>query len=87
MAKTVLKFSATWCGPCKAYAPIFSKVREELQDSIEFQEIDIDQDPERLTTKYGVTAVPTTIVLEKGKDLRDVKGALSEDQLKQFILK
>ena len=63
--KTIIKLSATWCAPCKAYAPTFHKVQEmdEYKD-IDFKEIDIEEDDEgeELATKYRVRSVPTTII-------------------------
>ena len=85
MAKTVIKFSASWCGPCKAYAPVFDKVKQDFKDSIEFIEVDIDSDSEKLSEKYKVEAVPTTIFLEGTDVLYNVKGAISEDQLRKLF--
>ena len=47
MEKTVIKFWAPWCGPCNQYAPTFEKVKEELQEGIEFVEVNIDEDTNR----------------------------------------
>lgn len=87
MEKTVIKFSADWCGPCRAYAPVFDKIKEEFKDSVEFIEVNIDKDSEKLTTKYRVDAVPTTVFLEGTTVVQTIKGAIPEDQLKDLILK
>lgn len=87
MSKTVIKFSADWCGPCRAYAPVFTKVKEEFKDSVEFVEVNIDNDSEKLTSKYKVDAVPTTVVLEGTTIVDNIKGAIPEDQLRQLISK
>lgn len=87
MAKTVIKFSADWCGPCRAYAPVFDKVKEEFKDSVEFIEVNIDNDSEKLSIKYKVDAVPTTVVLEGTTIVDSIKGAIPEDQLRQLISK
>lgn len=73
---TAVKFSATWCGPCKLYAPIFSQVAEEVKNltingkaiSVKCLAIDVDSFP--AIAKYcKVTAMPTTIFFKNG--LRD----------------
>ncbi len=58
-------FSATWCGPCKAFKPIMNEIANEGY-SVEF--IDVDQSQE-LAAKYGVRSVPTTII-EEGDNIR-----------------
>jgi thiol-disulfide isomerase/thioredoxin len=87
MAKQVIKFFADWCGPCKAYGPSFTQVREELEsDEITFLEINVENDPENLSGQYGVRGIPHTVVLEEGADTRAQSGRLGVEELKEFIL-
>jgi thioredoxin 1 len=64
----VLKFHATWCGPCKKIAPSLIKLAEAKSKSngITFFEVDIDDHPQ-ITEKYEIEAVPTVIKLVNGK--------------------
>ena len=87
MAKQVIKFYANWCGPCKVYAPTFTKIKEELQGDIEFLEINVEEDTENLSGQYGVRGIPHTVVLEDGKQVQAQSGRLTEEQLKELILK
>lgn len=87
MKKTVIKFFRNGCTPCRVYAPTFEKIKQELQESIEFVEVDTDKDSEKLTTKYRVDAVPTTVFLEGTTIVQTIKGAIPEDRLKDLILK
>ena len=87
MAKQVIKFFADWCGPCKAYGPSFTQVREELEsDEITFLEINIENDPENLSGQYGVRGIPHTVVLEEGAETKAQSGRLGVEELKEFIL-
>lgn len=86
MAKEVIKFYANWCGPCKIYAPTFTKVREELEGDIKFREINVEEDPDNLSGKYKVRGIPHTVVLEDGEAIKAESGRLSEEQLKNLIL-
>lgn len=61
-------FSATWCGPCRAFYPIFEELKSEFPD-IEFTKIDIDEN-KALAMEYKIRAVPTLII--------DNDGALDE---------
>ena len=86
MAKQVIKFYADWCGPCKMYAPTFDLVKQDLQDIIEFKEINVEQDEENLSAEYKVKGIPMTIVLEDGKVKKSQSGRMEEIQLREFIL-
>jgi thioredoxin len=86
MAKQVIKFYATWCGPCKIYGPTFDRVKQDLKDIIEFKEINVEEDPENLSGKYKVRGIPHTVVLENGEEVKSQSGRLSEEQLKELIL-
>lgn len=79
----VLKFSATWCQPCKMYSPVFKAVTKNL--GIESQELDIDEDKEQ-TAKYVITSVPTTVLIDEfGEEIKRVSGALPKKALEEFL--
>ena len=86
MAKKVIKFWASWCNPCKVYAPAFEKVKQELEGEIEFQEVNIEEDTEGLVLEYKVKGIPLTVVLEDGVKVKEQSGRLGEQQLRDFIL-
>lgn len=82
---TVLDFSATWCGPCKGFAPIFHEVAEEYKEQADFRTIDIDQE-RAMAEKYNIQAVPTLVVLDENrKELKRVEGAMSKSDLIELI--
>ena len=86
MAKQVIKFYANWCGPCKVYGPTFERVKQDLQDIIEFKEIDVEQDQENLSAEYKVKGIPMTVLLEDGAVVKSQSGRMGELQLREFIL-
>lgn len=86
MAKKVIKFWASWCGPCKVYAPTFEKVKQELEGEIEFQEVNVEEDTEGLAAEYKVRGIPLTVVLQDGVKVKEQSGRLGEQQLRDFIL-
>lgn len=85
-AKKIIKFYATWCGPCKIYGITWDKVVPDYQDQIDFINIDIDKDTAGFAAKYKVSSVPTTVLIrEDGSELKKT-GRLSAEQLTELIL-
>ena len=86
MAKQVIKFYADWCGPCKIYGPTFERVKQDLQDIVEFKEINVENDPDNLSGEYKVKGIPMTVLVEDGEVKKSHSGRMNEEQLKEFIL-
>jgi thioredoxin 1 len=79
----VIKFSATWCGPCKALSPIFNEVKSQMPDVV-FQEIDIDQNSD-LAIKYNVRGVPTIVIEKDNQEVTRKSGIIMNAALTQLI--
>ena len=79
----IIKFSAEWCGPCKAYKNIFDKVVSEYSD-ITVIEADVDKDAD-ITLKYGIRSVPTTIIAKNDVELDRITGLILDKDLKSII--
>ncbi|MFN8659411.1 MAG: thioredoxin family protein [Candidatus Obscuribacterales bacterium] len=79
----VIEFSATWCGPCKRFAPTFEKVSGMFNGKIDVQKIDIDDKATmNITEKYNVHAVPTIVFLDsKGNVVNSHVGGMDEQEL------
>lgn len=86
MAKQVIKFYADWCNPCRMYGPTFDRVKEDLQDIIEFKEVNVENDEENLSGEYKVKGIPTTVLIENGEVKKSQSGNMGELQLREFIL-
>lgn len=79
----LLKFYATWCGPCKALSMTMNRMTDKI--TVPVQEIDIDQDMES-AVKYQVRGVPTIVLVDDtGAEIKRQTGALNEKQLLQFL--
>jgi thioredoxin 1 len=72
----LVDFHATWCGPCHAVAPIYAKLAEEHSSpsNVAFVKVDVDEQPE-IAAKYGITAMPTFLVIKGGNVVQTIRGA------------
>lgn len=77
---TVLKFYANWCGPCQTYIPILDTVFYSRRD-ISLRSINVDQDP-MAAFEYGVSTIPTLILLQDDKVVGRIDGVQSAPSLK-----
>ena len=75
--KVAKYFSATWCGPCKAFKPIMKELSDEGYD-IEFIDGDENQD---LAVQYNIRSVPTTIIEEDGEEVSRIVGVKTKEEM------
>ena len=76
-------FWATWCGPCKAFGPVYDKASEKNPEIV-FGKVDIDQNQE-LAAAADIQAVPPLMVTKKGKVIYKQAGALRGSDLDKLI--
>jgi thioredoxin 1 len=80
----LVDFTATWCGPCKALAPIVAQLADELSGQIKVGKLDIDDSP--LTAgKYGVRGVPTVMVFKAGERAAQHVGLTTKQKLLDLV--
>jgi thioredoxin 1 len=80
----LVDFGATWCGPCKALAPIVDKIADEYAGKVKVGTLDIDDAPE-MTKKYGVRSVPTLLVFQNGEKTGQLVGLTSREKIVQLL--
>ena len=79
----VKKFGASWCGPCRALAPILTEIKSQYKNII-FTEHDVDDDYEE-ATKYEIRSVPTVILIKDGVEVDRIIGLSSKSKYVSLI--
>ena len=74
-SKVVVKFTGTWCAPCKRIAPTYQNLSEKYSRDIVFLEVDVDQAENTILTSVGVAGIPRFVTYHKQKKVNDLTGA------------
>lgn len=80
----IIDFYATWCGPCKAIAPVLEELAKEYAGKIVIYKIDTDKERE-LAAAFGISSIPTLLFIPAKGDPQVAQGALPKESLKRVI--
>ena len=81
---TLVDFSAAWCGPCRAMAPIIEEVAQHFQNKAVIAKIDIDAE-QKTAAEYQVTSIPTVILFKDGKEVNRLVGLRDAEGVIEFV--
>ncbi|MDD5139924.1 MAG: thioredoxin [Verrucomicrobiales bacterium] len=80
----LVDFWAEWCGPCKMIAPLLDELADEYDGKVKIGKVNIDEQ-QALATKYGIRAIPTLLLINKGEVAEQMVGAKSKRDLKASL--
>jgi thioredoxin 1 len=80
----LVDFWAEWCGPCRAMGPYVDKLAEEYSGRLKVVKLNT-QDNSEVPAKYGITAIPTFLLIRGGEVVKQMVGSQPYDQLKKVV--
>lgn len=80
----VIDFYATWCGPCKAMAPVMETLSEEYAGRIRIFKVDVDKE-KRLAALFSVRSIPTFLFIPLEGEPKHANGAMDIQQMRTII--
>ena len=79
MDKRILRFTASWCGPCKTLSENLE--RANLKMPIEVIDIDVH---DNIAQEYGIRSVPTLVMLDENNEVKRIVGTKTVNQLQEW---
>ena len=78
--KKIVRFTASWCAPCKALAAVLDKI----ETNIPIEVVDIDEQTD-LAAEFGIRTVPTLVLMEDNVATKRIIGLKSKQEIEAFI--
>jgi thioredoxin 1 len=80
----LVDFSATWCQPCRAIAPLVDQLAGEYEGRVKVTAVDIDESP-ATAQKFQIRGVPTLLMIKGGKVVGQQVGAVPKTKIAALI--
>ena len=76
----VVDFWATWCGPCRALAPVVDEIASEYEGKVEVAKCNVD-DCDEIAAQFSIRSIPTLLFFKNGQMVDRLVGAVPKAQI------
>ncbi len=80
----LVDFWASWCGPCRMLGPVIDEIASSYKDKLNVGKVNVDEQPE-LASQFKIMTIPTVYIIKNKKVLGRLNGAVSLEQMEDFI--
>jgi thioredoxin 1 len=80
----LVDFWASWCGPCRAVAPVMEELSKEYDGKARIAKVNVDEEGE-LAAKFRVMSIPTVILFKDGQQVEKIIGARSKEEFTRML--
>lgn len=82
----IIDFNATWCGPCRHFAPHFESVSVKMGDKAQFISVDVDKWQD-VAMEFGAQSIPMIVIVKPNGEKVSTVGYMTEEQFEEFVNK